>query len=568
VGASMEVWLGLAVLVLVFATYVLLGKMGVTDRGNNQPGEAAYNLLARGFMAGHLYIDEDAPALLKALPDPYDPEANRPFRVDPRYRLHDLSYYRGHLYLYFGAAPALFVFAPWHLLTSGWLEHWVAVAFLCSAGLLVNFSLVRAVKAREFPGAPPWIMAVEVLLLGFGSYAPLLLARADLYEVPIAFCYLSVSIALRCLWEALGVPGNSARWMAGASAAFGAAFAARPTVLPSAAVLLLPLLTGGVRGSARAWLAAVAPLGLCGAAVALYNTERFGSPFDFGVRYQMAGDYVAKLELFSPRYVWTNLGFYLFKGVEWNAVFPFAHEPPQPPVPLHHGGVEHIAGALLNAPILWIGLALPLVVGFGRDRRRMQQLCLAIAWVALSALLTLSFFFGACSRYQFEFVPEMALLGALGLLAVESAGPLRVLARCGWIPALAVSSVVPVLYGVDRCVLDHSESGFGYLQSGDIAAASRDFETARALSPANSSSRLGAGFILVTQHRLPEARAVFEALIRDFPDHAMAHFFLGNVLAEQGLNELALGEYATAHRLDPGNDTIQLGLDEATARRR
>ncbi len=366
---SMGFRLGSAAFVLVFATYLFLGKMGVTDRGNNQPGEAAYNLLARGFMAGHLYIDKEPPAPLVGLADPYDPDANRPFRVEPKYRLHDLSYYRGHLYLYFGPAPALLVFAPWHLLTGGWLEHWMAVVFLCSTGLLVNLSLVRAVKAREFPGAPPWIMAVEVLLLGFGSYAPLLLARADIYEVPIAFCYLSVSVALRCLWEALGAPGRSAGWLAGASAAFGAAFASRPTVLPSAAVLLLPLFTPEGRGRAWAWVGAVAPLGICGGAVALYNAGRFGNPFEFGVRYQLAGDYVAKLQLFRQRYVGTNLGFYLLEGVEWNAVFPFAHEPPQPLVPQHHGGVEHVAGALLNAPILWMGLAFPLLIRSGRVHR-------------------------------------------------------------------------------------------------------------------------------------------------------------------------------------------------------
>ncbi len=560
--------LGSAAFILVFGIYLFLGRVGLTERGSSKPADAGYNLLARGFMSGHLYIDKEVPPPLAALADPYDPDANRILREDPRYRLHDLSYYRGHLYLYFGAAPALLVFAPWHLLTGGWLEHWVAVAFLCAAGLVANLSLLRAVKAREFPGAPAWIMVAEVPLLGLGSFAPLLLARADIYEVPIAFCYLAVSVALRCLWEALAAPGRSARWLAGASAALGLAFAARPTVLAGAGILLLPLLAREGRGSARAWIAAVVPLGLCGAGVALYNLERFGRPLDFGVRYQLAAVYVAKLQAFSPTYVGTNLGLYLFNGIEWDTVFPFAHEPPQPLVPPHHGGVEHVAGALLNAPILWIGLALPLVVHFARDRRRMQLLCVAVAWVALSALLTLSFFFGACSRYQFEFVPEMALLGGLGLLAVESAAPLRVLARCGWIPALVISSVVPVLYGIDRCVLDHNHSGFGYLEQGDAAAAERDFAAARALSPANPMSRLGTGLSLLTERRLAEARAVFEALVRDIPDYAMAHFFLGNVLADQGLNDQAIGQYATAHRLEPGNETIKLALDEARARPR
>ncbi len=187
--------------------------------------------------------------------------------------------------------------------------------------------------------------------------------------------------------------------------------------------------------------------------------------------------------------------------------------------------------------------------------------------MALSTLVTLAFFFGACSRYQFEFVPALALLAGLALLAVESAPTFRHLARCGWIPALMISAAFPVLYGIDRSVKDNNESGFGYLQSGEIAAASRDFEAARSLAPANPMSRLGTGFTLVTEHRLAEAQAVFEALVRDFPGYAMAHFFLANVLADQGRNELALGHYETARRLDPSNETIKLGLDEALRRR-
>ena len=124
------------------------------------------------------------------------------------------------------------------------------------------------------------------------------------------------------LWEAYGDPGRAAKWIALASAAIGVAFAARPTVLPNAAILLIPFLSRETRRSARAWAAAVVPLALCGAGVALYNAERFGNPFDFGMRYQLAAINVTKLHAFSPTYIWTNLGFYLFQEVRWTSIFP------------------------------------------------------------------------------------------------------------------------------------------------------------------------------------------------------------------------------------------------------
>jgi len=566
----MQFRLASAAFIAVFATYLFLGGMGVTDRGNPYPRDAAYNLLARGLLSGHLYLDKDVPAVLSGLADPYDPAVNMTARLDPRYHLHDFSYFRGRLYLYFGVAPALFVFIPWHLLTGGWLPHWAAVAFLCAAGLLVNLSLVHAIKMRVFPGSAPWMMALLTLVLGLGSYAPLLVARGDMWEIPIAFSYFSVSIALRCLWEAYGNPGRSARWIAIASAAFGAAFAARPIVLPSAAILLLPFASRQVRRSASAWAAAVVPLALCGAAVGLYNAGRFGDPFNFGMRYQISGHYVAKIHAFSSDYVWTNVRFYLFQAVRWTSVFPFAHVPASRAVPPNHAGTEHISGALINVPILWLALAVPALIRLGRADRSLVPIAISAAWVALSSLAALSFFLGACSRYQFEFVPALALLAAVGIMGIESAlsGRLRAIARCAWIPALVVSSAFPVLYGIERCASDRVYSGLTSLMYGDVPAAEREFHTARLLSPGNPLLRLGSGLTLVTQARSPEAQSVLEALVRDFPDYAMAHFALGNVLAGEGRRDEAIEQFRIAHRLDPEDASIRAGLDSALTGKR
>lgn len=556
-------------LAAVLASYFFLGRAGVTDRGGGGPAGEAYNHLARGFLAGHLHLDLDPPGALVALADPYDPEANRGLREDAREPLHDLSYFRGRLYLYFGATPALLVFIPWHLLTRGWLAQWAATAGLCAAGLLITVSLVASIRRLEFPRAPSWSLAAAVLLVGLASYAPLLLARAAVYEVPIAFGYCAAALALRCLWSVLSRPDRAAPRLALASAALGAAFAARPTVLPAALVLLVPFAVPEVRRCARAWVGVLLPFGGCGLAVALYNAARFGGPFDFGVRYQLAASEVAKLRLFSPAYLGTNLRLYLFQAVDGIRYFPWVHEAPQPPVPPFHAGTEHMSGALLNAPVLWLALALPLLLRARGGGRSLGLFALAVAWMAGASLLTLSLFFGCCSRYQFEFVPELALLAALGILALESlpASPPRTLARWGWIPALALSCAFPVLYGIDRCVTDHAETGFRRLEQGDGAGAERDFEAARALSPSSPAARLGAGQALLVEGRLSGARAVFEALVRDEPDNAMAHFLLGRALSEEGQVPEAIAEYATASGLEPRNETIRIALEAARGRR-
>jgi tetratricopeptide (TPR) repeat protein len=566
---SAELRLTLSTILLVLSSYVFIGMMGVSDRENPNPRDAPYNLLARGLLAGHLYLDKEAPSALVGLADPYDPEANRPFTVNSTFHLHDLSYYRGRLYLYFGASPALLVFIPWHLLTGGWLAQWVAVVALCAAGLLVNVSILRSVRARVFPASPPWMSAVAVLVLGMASYAPVLLSRADMWEVPIAFNYAALSVALRCLWAVFCDASRAVGYLALASGMLGAAFAARPTVLPAAAVLLIPFLMREVRGRIGAWAAAVLPLGICGMAVAYYNEQRFGSPFEFGQHYQLAGQYVAKLKLFSPGYLPTNLRLFLFQGVRWDAIFPFAHEPPDTALPPDHGAVEHMSGILRNAPVLWAGMALIVYMMKRRTERSVRLLALASAWIALVSLLFIGLFFGATARYQFEFAPSLAVLAALGIMALETAQDRTFLisARCIWGAALAISCAFPMLYAIDRCVMDHEYNGIGYVGNGDFAAAQREFDVARLLSPGDPFSRLESGVILAAKGKTDEAIAVFSGIVRDRPDYVMAHYDLGHELALQGRLDEAIEHLRIAHRLQPGDARIGAALDAALVAR-
>jgi hypothetical protein len=563
----MEFRLASAAFIVVFATYLFLGGMGATDRGDLDPRGDAYNLLAGGLLSGHLYLAEEAPAGLARLANPYDPAANASFRTDPSYRLHDMSFYRGRLYLYFGVAPALLLFAPWHLLTGAWLPTWAAVVAICSAGVLVNLSLMRSIRVRVFPNAPVGMTAVCALVLGLGSYAPILLSRASLWEVPIAFNYLCVSVALRCLWEALWRPAGTARWIALASGALGVAMASRPSVLPAALILLAPFLSREARRDARCWAAAAVPFGLCGALVALYNQERFGSPFDFGTAYMLTGGYPDRLPIFSASYLWTNVRLHLFQRVDWLAVFPFAHEPGKWPLRANWGGADHMSGALLNSPFLWMGLAVPILIRAHRVVRGFAVIAAAAAWTILGALGMLLFYCGASARYQFEYVPGFALVACMGAVATEGlvAAPYRTLARFVWIPALIMTLAFPVLYGIDQCVAAYNSNSLMFLARGDVLDAGREVETARFLSPGNPESRLITAVIISRRAPAPGLDAL-ESLVRDFPDYAMGHYFLANALRGQGRRDDAVAHYRAAHRLAPDDKAIGQDLERAEAR--
>ena len=566
----MEFRLASAALIAVFATYLFLGGMGVSDRGNLEPRDVAYNQLVRGLLSGHLYLDAEVPPGLAALKNPYDPTASAPFRTDSRYRLHDRSYFKGHIYLYFGIAPALFVFLPWHVLTGLWLPHWASVIFLCALGVLVNLSLVHSVRVRVFPAAPRWMLAAAALVLGLGSYAPVVLSRPDLWEIPVAFGYVALSIALRCLWEALITPGGSGKWIALASAAIGIGFAARPTVLPAAAILLAPLLDRDCRRNPWSWVAAMLPLALCGAGVALYNDLRFGSPFEFGRSYMLSGESRTAFPDFGTSYFWTNVRINLFQGVDWQPVFPYAHELEKGALRPNVAGAEHVAGVLVCSPFLWVALAFPAFIWIRRPERVFVILGASAAWTAISTLSLILFFCGASDRYQMEYASGFALLAAIGLMAIEGlpAGLPRVAARCVWIPALVVSLAFPVLYGIDWCVSGHNSNAAAFLSRGDLLGAETELQTARFLSPGNPMSRLTSGIILSAVGKRTEARGEFESLVRDFPANAMAHFCLANVLSGERRRGEAIEHFRIAHALRPEDPVFKAGLDSALSRPR
>ena len=111
-----------------------------------------YNRLADGFLAGHLsFVEKPNPALAD-LADPWDPAQNA--GLSP---YHDVTYYHGRYYLYFGAAPAFLLLAPWKALTGSYLGENVAAALFAWLGVLFSVMLVLILRRRHFPGVGGWV---------------------------------------------------------------------------------------------------------------------------------------------------------------------------------------------------------------------------------------------------------------------------------------------------------------------------------------------------------------------------------------------------------------------------
>ena len=414
-----------------------------------------YNRLADGFLAGQLsFLELPNPALAQ-LPDPWDPAQNGPLR-----QFHDVSYYDGKYYLYFGAAPAVLLLAPWKALTGTYLAQNVAAAIFAWGGALAGVALVLALRRKYFPNGAGWVTGLCLFAVAFGNFVPVLLRRSVYYELAIASAHAFSMAALWCVARAL--EGWRARrlWLALASASFGLAVASRPNYVFGAVLLATPLLpmwraraTADWRLAIRDVCAAAIPFLGCISLLLIYNRMRFDAWTEFGTSYMFAGMHPQRDVVTSFRFVPVNLWYYLFAPAQLSAFFPFFQVVHMPwfATPAGYTGQENTYGVLPNLPFLWM-----LVVWHwcgSKVPAALRDFALGAATLVALNALVLCRVGGAANRYMVDLLPPLVPLACVGVFWVEqlmASTARRVALRVLWIGALACTVALNVFVSLQH----------------------------------------------------------------------------------------------------------------------
>lgn len=381
------------------------------------PQHRYYAMQAQAWLDGRLDLGIPVPPGFAALPDPFDPEANEKYRFGGQQGFHDLSFYQGKFYLYWGPGPALTAFLPWRILTGKELPgSWAGWAFAMGAWGASALFLLRLV-ARQPGRVPPIAMFGGLVALAICSWAIVLLRRAAIWELAILAATCFGAGFWWTLAESVWADSLRARtrWLVAASVLLGLAVASRPIWIVCSPVLLWPLWR--YRSEWRRtpfWqlaAAAVLPVTFAAVGLLLLNRARFDHWLDFGQQWQVAGVRVKGAATFGLAQFGYNLRQYLFSLPVLIDYFPFVADPYRATPPAGYLGLENTFGLLVTLPALWLGAALVL----------QRSLAIALAPVAVSgvALLgVLSLFNGAAGRYQFELAAPLALLAAGGIISL------------------------------------------------------------------------------------------------------------------------------------------------------
>jgi hypothetical protein len=392
-----------------------LGAWELPSIGPRQPDY--YNLLVAGFRKGTLALDIEVPAQLKEAKDPIE-LVEKSAGLAP----HDVSYYKGRFYTYYGVVPAVVLFWPFRVLIGHELPLVMgSLVFAIGAFALMAFLWLRIV-GDHFPnsGLVTRIAGAAALCLSGGQLV--LARRVSIWEPSIE----AGNFFLACMLASGYLALRSRRpwaWLSACGLALGLATGSRPTLLV-AGLGIVPLVVAIGRGIGagqavqrrgrllKAVLATGLPLGAVGIGLLAYNWARFDNPLEFGLSYQFSTWNQVKKSHFRAAFVPFNSFLYFLVPPQWGRYFPFVHPIDYPKLPEGYYGYEYVYGALVICPVLWWT---PCVVAFFRRAAPdLRSFICSVFAIAAATTFVLLCFDTAAARYETDFLPWWVFLALLG----------------------------------------------------------------------------------------------------------------------------------------------------------
>ncbi|MBQ7493815.1 MAG: hypothetical protein IJT47_05255 [Selenomonadaceae bacterium] len=258
---------------------------GELHRHHNQ-----YQLLADAFLKGQLYLDMPVDPRLAAMENPYDFQAREELNLDENSGGWDHAFYNGRYYVYFGAVPAILIFAPYQFIVGKSLAAYHATQIFAGLFIVGLFALFYLLAKKFFPR-----MSFGVYLAA--STALSLVSISYCTEAPALYCTASSSGLCMEVWSiyffAQAAWCDDSRRIFFAEIFIGAvlgalAFGCKPTVA-LANFLVLPLLPKffAKDDPRKIFLVLSVPYALTAATLMAYNFFRFDKVFEFGQAYQL-----------------------------------------------------------------------------------------------------------------------------------------------------------------------------------------------------------------------------------------------------------------------------------------
>ena len=264
-----------------------------------------YNLLVEAMCQGRVNIDVTHGELMKEALNPYDLHERNAILIKhgiiaDRQPWHDIAYFGGKFYVYFGVVPALIFFLPVYALTKTHMIMSAAIFIVCCLIVIAAYSLTETIVKKYFPktnfGACLFASVMLANCTGVLLYImhPTIYYMVILISVMFVFFGLNFWLKAQITLDERGSNKKACALIAVGSLCMALVAGCRPQFL-LASFLIIPIFwdTAFDRGqfvfkrNISKYLCVIIPFAVVAAGLMYYNYIRFGSPFDFGANYNL-----------------------------------------------------------------------------------------------------------------------------------------------------------------------------------------------------------------------------------------------------------------------------------------
>lgn len=258
-------------------------------------GDQVTQELVDAFENGQVSLMDKPTDDLLTMNNPYDYTARLNQKVQFKW---DHVLFNGKYYSYYGIAPVLLLFLPYHLLTGYYLPSHFACLLFSMIGTILLFCLYFVMMSNWFKNTPFRLMLCGLIIVLISDGIFFCICRPSFYEMEEAAGFMFSAAGI---WELFrsGICTKKKirlRYLCFSAVFMSLAVLSRPTFVLYAISMLLWLGCGLFQYHSehsekteivRYLAAALLPFIIIGSIQMTYNYLRFGSIFQFGIKYSL-----------------------------------------------------------------------------------------------------------------------------------------------------------------------------------------------------------------------------------------------------------------------------------------
>lgn len=289
------IFIGLFVAVNFFIFYRMSRFNDLFFYNNTYETHKQYAELAKSFKEGHTYLPELPSDELINMENPYDSVKRGELEVPIKW---DTAYFNGKYYVYFGVTPVVLFYYPYYLISGKEFPNYYACLisiFIITLSIpLILDEMIKKYYKKCSIGI--WIISAELLLMG--SYVFFAANHPDIYVVPrtcgLGLGMLGMWSFMKSISNKKKEAGLNNKYLLLGSLMTALVVGCRPQLFLFF-VLDIIIMRKYIfsweyiktKDGTKSFIAVATPMMVVAVFLMVYNAVRFGSPFDFGDKYNL-----------------------------------------------------------------------------------------------------------------------------------------------------------------------------------------------------------------------------------------------------------------------------------------